>query len=384
MTVYAYPASYSSVHGDLIYTVYDSKVTDSTTYPNYKYIADVYIGGALISRLRKTQDPETGVGIFNISQVVRNYLTTEFNPTGSVLRAQELGEDEFFVKVIVKFGEEYSYTSYYDITTDSERTFFNNYNARLAGITSSLSDKTNEIASNRPLSGHATLETTHYFVPYFPTSTSLVNVTVTPSGGGSVYSTSFTPTAANNLQVLNIAPAALNALSAGTITSATTSYTVEIGGQTIAIEMICEPIYDPYPIHFLNQYGGFETKIFNKASREKYKVERKSFGKLNYTVDNSGTVNFKNSNGVYNEGRSVYSAQFDEKLTLNSDLLTDDEYVWLRDLIMSPMVYLQDGAYFFPVEISETDYEVKKVINDELTNLVITIEYGQNLNAQYR
>lgn len=384
MEALSYPADYSSVHGDLIYTVYDAHSADSDTYPNYKYIADVYVDGSLIARIRKVQNPTTGIGIFNIGQVVRNYLATSFDPSPSILVSQQLGSGAFYIPVIVKFGEEYSYASYYDITVDSERKFFNNYNARLVGSTSSLTAKADKLATNNSLTGRVLHSSSFYFVPYFPTSTSLVSVSVTPSGGGSAFSTSFTPSSAYNLQVINISPGALNALHAGAITSSVKYYTVQIGSETYTIYIDCEAMYDTYMVHFLNQYGGFESKLFTKVSRKKYKVDRKDFGKLNYTVDSSGVVSYKNSNGVYNESRSVYSAQFEEKLTLNSDLLTDAEYTWLADLIFSPMVYIQEGAYFFPAVLSESDYEPKKAINDDLTNLAITVEYGQALNAQYR
>ncbi len=71
-------------------------------------------------------------------------------------------------------------------------------------------------------------------------------------------------------------------------------------------------------------------------------------------------------------------------MTLNSDLLTDAEYIWLQDLILSPMVYIEDSGYFFPCVITDNDYEPKKYINDDLSNLVINIEFGKQQNAQYR
>lgn len=137
-------------------------------------------------------------------------------------------------------------------------------------------------------------------------------------------------------------------------------------------------------IHFLNQYGGFESRIFSKVSRKTYDITRADFGKLPYTVDGSGAVSYKSDNNVYNENRSTYSVQFNEKLQLNSDLLTDAEYTWLSDLVLSPMIYIEDGGYFFPCVITDTSYEPKRVANDDLTNLTINIEYGTLLNAQYR
>lgn len=385
IVIKATPAAYSSIHDDLIYTVYEAtKVIDSVTYPNYKYIADVYINGTLQARIKKIQDPLTGIGIFNIWQVVRNYVATVFNPAPNLLVAQQLGAGVFNLSIQVKFGEEYAYTSYYALTVDTARVFFNNYNGRLVGATSSLVSFPNKVASYRPLTGQTLLTSTHNFIPYFPIVTTPVAVVVTPFGGGSVYSTTITPSNAYDLQLINIAPVALNALQAGTINASTKYYTVAVGGQTYTFNVICESQYTTYMIHFLNKLGGFESKLFTKVSRRSIDISKKDFGKVPYTVDSDGVVTYKNANGVYNETRSVYSSQFVEKLTLNSDLLTDAEYVWLEDLIVSPMVYLQDGNYFFPVIIKETNYEPKKAANDDLTNLTINLEYGTQNFAQAR
>lgn len=383
MTVYTFPANYSSVNGDLIYTVYDAHSTDSATYPNYKYIADVYVDSVFVTRIKRVQDVSSGLGIFNIAPILRSYLSATFDPASGVV-SQEIGEGEFFLSVDVKFGEEYGYTDYLEVVTQAGVTVFNTYNARLIGSVNILSTKVDKIASSRPLTGQVMFDSSYYFIPYFPTSLDPVSLTVTPTGGGTVYSTTFTPSVIYNLQSLNISPGALNALQAGTITSSTTSYTVEIGGQTLTIQVICEPIYDNYPVHFFNQFGGFETKLFSKVSRSSIKVERKDFGKLNYTVAADGTVAYKSANNVYYENRSIYASQFEEKLILNSDFITDSEYIWLRDLIASPMVYVEQSGYFYPVLIGETDYDMKKAVNDDLTNLTISLEFGQSLNAQYR
>lgn len=384
-TITATPPAYSSIQDDLIYTVaYPEHAGDSVTYPNYKFIGDVYVGGVLVARIKKVQDPATGIGIFNIGQIVRNYVATVFNPTDGLLVCQTLGNGQFNLSIQMKFGEEYGFNSFLNLVTDSARIFFNNYNGRLVGNTSSLIPYVNKVASNRPTVGQVFVTSAYAFVPYFPSSTSAVTVIVTPTGGGAGFTTTVVPANAFDLQILNVSPGALNAVHAGTITAGTTSYTVRIGGQTYTFKVICEPMFQPYTLHFLNQYGGFDTKIFSKLSRRTVAITKADFGKLPYTVDSSGNVNFRNANGVYNETRSTYSSQYIEQLALNSDLLTDAEYSWLADLILSPMIYMEDGGYFFPCVITDNSYEPKKAINDDLTNLVINIEFGNQLNAQYR
>lgn len=384
-TIKAVPPAYSSIQDDLIYTVaFPEHTSDSVTYPNYKFIGDVYVGATLVARIKKVQDPITAIGIFNVGQIVRNYVNALFDPMGGSLVAQELGDGQFNITVTMHFGEEYGFNAFLDQVVDASRVFFNNYNGRLVGNLSSLIPLTNKVASNRPAKGQTFLTSAYNFISYFPISTASIGITVTPSGGGTAFSDVIVPSAAFNLQVFNVSPGALNAAHPGTINAATTSYTVRIGGQTYTYKIICEAMYQPYMIHFLNQYGGFDSKIFGKVSRRSFDITKTDFGKLPYTVDGDGNVNYFSSNGVYNENRSVYSSQYTEKITLNSDLLTDVEYVWLADLLLSPMIYIEDGGYFFPIQISDTNYEPKKAVNDDLTNLTINIEYGKQLNAQYR
>ncbi|HVX51246.1 MAG TPA: hypothetical protein VHB48_13855, partial [Chitinophagaceae bacterium] len=87
---------------------------------------------------------------------------------------------------------------------------------------------------------------------------------------------------------------------------------------------------------------------------------------------------------VYNETRSTYASQYTEKMTLNTDIITDEEYIWMADLVLSPLVYMETGGYFIPIAITATSYEYKKRINDKLTNLQIDIEFGDHFNTQYR
>jgi hypothetical protein len=315
---------------------------------------------------------------------VRNYLAATFNPAAGAIVAQQLADGQFSLSITMKFGEEYGFTAYFALVSDSARIFFNNYNGRLIGTTSSLSAFANKIATNQPSVANLMLANSYYFISYFTTNTSGISYTVTPSGGGSAFSGTITPGTSNEMIIINASPVALNAVHAGAITAATTSYTVQVGSQTYTFKIFCESQYQTNMIHFLNQYGGFESKIFGKVSRKIIEIEKADFGKLPYTVDGSGVVTYKNANGVYNESRSVYSSQYIEKLTLNSDLLTDAEYRWLADLILSPMVFIEDGGYFFPCVITDTNYEVKKFINDDLTNLTISVEFGKQLNAQFR
>ncbi len=394
ITIQATPAAYSSVQDDLIYTVAEvAHTADPVTYPNYKFVGDVYIGATLVARIKKIPDPITRIGIFNIGQIVRNYISTTFNPTANSLVSQRLGNGEFSLSVTMEFGEEYAYTTYTNLVSDSARVFFNNYNGRLIGGTTSLT-QIDKVVTTRPYATPVRNDSAFNFISFLASDTNVVTVRIKSYNYSNTlvtsYNYSLTPGAANELIVMNASKSAINAASAGMINDSIKYYTVQFDTPNIAddvtyqFNMICEAVYDIYTLHFLNKFGGFESKDFAKVSRKTISIEKKDFGKLPYTVDSSGVVSYKNANKVYNESRSVYSSQYKEKMTLNSDLLTDAEYTWLEELVLSPMVYIEDNGYFFPVVIVETNYEPKKNINDDLTNLTINIEFGEQLNAQYR
>jgi hypothetical protein len=634
------PGANYSAHGDLIYVVYEAtKANDPTTYPDYKYVADVYIGGELITRIKKVPQPDNKRGVFNIGNIVRNYIGATFNPSPTDFLAQELGQTDFFVNVTVKFGEEYNFTLYTNLTIDAPRTFYNHYNGRLIGQNTNLTPFLDKFATIRPFKTAVNINDEFTFIPYFPYSGNAYDVVISkygsaapgspvtiewgyfasdpyatvdsetmqfslayasgsnslslnytsagtskylvlkepssqpikttwyntilnngtvpdsvfrsptvigsyryyvsripvvldstnyailygngnPSGPSPVYTQSITETitptplpagaasmvytldeqltpdfiddnaqvldngsnlgtlnspgtltravnagdtylieafceadstAANakmrlttvkdgvliydeqipaingaylsktgiaqpgsvyistittidttepvesvdidddepvnpvyGLHVLNVSPGGINTLAPGFIDSGVEYYTVQIGSQTFRFDIVCEARFDVYRVHFLNKQGGFETRNFSKVSRPSIKIEKTSFGKLPYTIDGSGNVLYHNSNNVYNESKSVYASQFEELLSLNTDILNDDEYTWLGELMVSPLVYLERDSYFLPMNITATNYEFRKQVNDKLTNLTIDIVFGDQFNAQYR
>lgn len=390
LTIQSTPEAFSSVHDDLVYTVQEaSKASDPVNFPNYKYIGDVYIGGNLVARLKRVPDPVSKIGIFNIAQVVRSYMNTVFNPAWG-LKEQLLGEEDFWLDVEMKFGEEYAFVAYLDVTVDSVRRYFNHYNGRIVGPTTKLNSFINKIATDQ-VDFYATINTERLLVSYFPSSTAPVDLDVVPSEGGGVgYFSSFTPDEAYGMQVINIAPTLFNHLAAGAITSAARFYTVVIGSQQFRVTLLCDPRYERRTLHFLNKWGGFETALFTKVSKTEYDIEKQDFGKLPYMVNPSGAVSYRSSTNVYYESRSTYAVQFKERMTLNSELLYDAEFRWLSQLLLSPMVYMEipaegvNGGYLVPVIIRESNYTENIATVDGLTNLTIEIEFGKTYNAQYR
>lgn len=386
MTISQTPGTYYSAHDPLMFVVYDSHAADPTTYTNYKYVCDIYIGGVLITRQKAVPLPTSNRGVFNISPVVRAYVQATFSPASGI-SAQALGSGEFFIEVQCKFGEEYADTTYTNSVVDTARVYYNHYNGRLVNATSALTDKANKVASNR-CDTTIKLVSGRHFLSYFPSASGNVTVeTKTYDYSNTIVSTVSDSVAmtALTLKIIDVSPVTLNSVHASLISDTTKYYTVKVGSTSIyRFDLACQPKYTSYTLHFLNQYGGFDSYEFRMVSRKEINVEKKEYNQNSYRVSDSGTLSFYDSNNVYHEQRTPYAVKYKEKLKLTTDFLSDDEYTWLADLIKSPMVYLEDSGYFVPVIINQSSYEYKKRINDKLTPLVLDIEYGQDQNTQFR
>jgi hypothetical protein len=394
---------YISAHEDVMFVVLeDTKPFTSTTYPNYKYVCDIYIKDAsnvetLATRLKSYPQPGTKYGVFNIGNVVRNYINTTFAPNPGAIMCQKMGADYFYVQVICRFGEEYNNVVYPNLVIDSQRAYFNHYNERQYGTNTILTNYKDKLLTNRPYATPISRNATNCFIPFFPSDDTSYNVQFRCYNKDLGFITSssfnFTPTSGSidELQQLNVAPGAVNSIIPGTITDIIDYYTVTLDTTNIPddsvyrFDLVCERKYQIKTLHFLNKLGGFESKEFIKVSRKTNEITRTGYGKPPYIINSNGSVSwFDSTTKVYQEQKTNFASEWSDKMQLNSDLLTDAEYVWLGELLKSTMVYIEIGGYFFPVTITDTNYEERKIINDKLTNLTVNIEFGETFNAQFR
>lgn len=390
------PGDYFSAHGNLFFTLLeDTKPFASSVYPDYKYVCDIYIGGLLEARLKSFPRANDKIGFFDIGNVVRNYLFTNFAPVVNSLRAQKFGADEFYVNVICRFGEEYGNTTYSNIIVDSQRSYFNHYNGRLYGQLTDLSNYLDKAMSRRPYATPVYRGVKYCFIPFLPTDDTTINLVIRAYNGSTEVANTtqpFAPTAtsSNEMQLFNVSPAAINAAVPGFINSYIEYYTVQFSTTNIIEDSIyrfnltCEAKYEVNTLHFLNRFGGFESRDFSKVSRRQISIEKSDYGSSAYVIGSDGIPKYHNDQNVYRETRKNYAGAWKEKMVLNTDLLKDEEYQWLEDLVNSPVVYIELENYFYPATITDTSYEAKKVINDELTNLTLNIEFGDRFNTQYR
>jgi hypothetical protein len=379
MTFESTPAAYSSVNDFLVYVAYDAHAADPVTYPNYKYVGEIWVNGTQVFTGKYFPNPVSNRGIMDFGSVIREYVTATFSPSSNVINAQELGQNSWQLSIVIKIREEYSGSVGAVVLTDSARIYFNHFNGRISNFTN-LANYNDDVLSDRTSPITLTFGTNFYFIPYFAESSSTYNVVIT--GGTSTRTKVITPSAVNTMQMINISPGAINAEYAGNFTASTETYSVQIGSKTYVVNIVCNGMYQNYMMHFMNQWGGFESFLFNKVSKKTIEVERKSWNQLPYRVNGSGVVSVKTGN-VMHKQKTQFAGRFKEKLRLNSDWVTDSDYEFLQQLITSADVYVEDAGTFYPVMITNNNYDRKIHLVDGLINFTIDVEFATTYKTQF-
>lgn len=387
MTFESVPADYSSVNSNLVYVVYDANATDPVTYPNYKYVGELWIDGALVHTDRIFPQPDSLRGIFDFASVIREYVINNLDITSAGIIAQFGPPGTWATKdVEVKIREEYAGAVGAVVLTDTPRIFYNHYEDVYAG-TAYLANYPEELCTARDVD-HIQVSLnagSRYYVPYFAETAGSFDVDITDNFG-TTYTTTVTTAADNWLVLLNFSPAAINVTHAGFITAATLWYDVTFssGGTQLHFDIICKGMYTNYYVHYLNRFGGFESMLFNKVRKRTIEVEKKTFRQLPYRVSSAGVVSYQTAYGVKHEQETTFAGRFKNMLRISTDWLSDIDYAWLADLVASPMVYVEYGGTLYPVKITDTNYEVKEYIVDSLQNLAINVDFGTTFKTQFR
>lgn len=391
ITINSSPNSYQSFHEDLWFVVSST----NTAQPSFKYVFDVYINSTLVARVKSYPQPTTNKGIFNAATIVRNYWSSYFrNQTPLTLFADT--SSDIRISFEVKFGEEYSGTTYTNLTSSTKNaynyypsildgagafdgTWYDNYKAMPLTTRDTLNLNTRLSGSSSYISILNGTENTsknwRFDITRYNSGTATTN-----TSGGNIAVTDFA--------LLDVSPDAVNDyLGTSFITSATDYYTLEAYENSAAqwimrVNIICESRYTTIPIHFLNSLGGYDTMNFTLVNRESRNIERKSFEQADWQYS-SNYMQRVNQYNIFNGGSVQFATQQNITYKLTSDWLSLTEYNWIKDLIGSPEVYMQDGDYYIPVKVNTNSWNEKKRYADKMYNIELDIEVGKAY-SQYR
>ena len=391
ITVNSVPEAYASAHDDLWYVVTSTNVAST----NFKFVFDVYVNSVQVARVKQYPDPSTNKGYFNVANIVRNYLSSYFKPNTTQTLFSYDGDD-IYVTYEIKYGEEYGGTLYTNLTNVTYRAF-NYYNPPFRDpSTSYFSNFVTKWISNRDLSNIDCAFSEKCHIGWMNASGTTTSMTATiqkySESGATVGSPSTGASETISSQaLLDISPAAINTyLGSSFISSSDYAYGVKLNysstsSQEIKVKLACNPRYTPISVHFLNQLGGYDTIFFRAVNRESRTVESKLYQQMNWQY-NAGTTSMRSYDSFkrINPGGVKYTVNQTVTYALKSDYLNQTNYNWVKELIASPEVYMEVNGYYYPFNISTSNWQEKLRVADKMFNLEIEGEVNQKINSQFR
>lgn len=386
MTFKSSPTTVAPGHRPLWYVVDSTNKAET----NYKYIVDLVINSSIVATFKtRPYAANNNYGVVDIANAVRQYFVPSyFNPSGVVVCGAVTGHKVGYQVVLSE-----SYTSGSSTVTNSNQasgTASTAYNSFISlqdlPYKSVSGNYLNNFVTNRPTTIRVGSSDSLFF-NIFADSSSYTSMEVQrfDNTGASLGTSTYT---VSGDVMVNLSPSIVGA------TGTTSYYTAKLKragsqvGSTLTFNLSeCEK-YTQRNIHFMNSAGGFDSIPFRLVSVKKRESEKKNFQQANTAMDSSGNISYYNSNRVFNEGRIKWASEYKDKITLNSGLMTPDEYVWLAELIDSPQIFIEEtingSTYYMPVVITANNFEFKDRQVDKQNSLELEFEYSVSQNSIYR
>lgn len=401
ITILSNPQFYDTVYNEMVFTATSTNVAQ----PNFKYLVDIYISGAGTkeARLKIPIEPDTGNGycIVDVHRVLESFLNSDFGDNTSVVGVT--ANPNSIIDYQVKFGEEYDVatvlTQFPDLTVDILRYAWNgsvNYpdHINVGYVPFLLDDSAARFLTNAP-NGQEISTTDSGWLYYFPDVDDNIRefeIKTYDSAGSLIGTWKLTnplthATTSEYLGKVTSAPISIGALpntqfAAGVqpvFAGTEASYTIQaLNGLALPVSEVrtfnlidaCK--YPRQTVHFLNELGGFDVKNFNLARVDSHDIERRSYKKNPQRITAEGSYPYS----LQDRQTVQYYTKSTPKVKLTSDWITEAESIWLRELVESPEIYLEDenNVMIAVRQITMANYQVKTDTVDKLYNLEIELE----------
>lgn len=406
ITINSQPTGTLPVYNDNIFIVQSDKRTEA----NFKYIADVYVYvdgvSTNVHRMSVPPHPTLGVGVFNPSRIIENYISGNFdlNLTG----VDRCYDGATYCALV--FGEEYGLSSsgttvYTGLATSNTSTYFcgvfdwedfcdYDYTIHRSNNSSSkflTNSPANKVVYQNEYEYLYAINRTSGDIYYYEVRTSDVDGNLL--GVYKIYNQY--QSVANSFNKMVRCPVGwnMNNITAGDITiaggtyaslpilfSSVYSYTVKcikydgtqtIGTKTYRLDTTCER-YTKYRLHFQNKLGGYDSFSFTKKSNVKSDIVRENYkSNLGELTDASTYTHSKSQRAI-----TQYSTKIEDTVKVTSDWLSSGDVAWLEELVTSPDVYVEKNGSAVPINIITASYDRQNGEDKKMFNLSLEFKFS--------
>ena len=394
--------------------------SNSIPVNKFRYILQIYVNNSAQAKI-KQQKNVAAAAIMDVSRIIRAFELPKYEQSaGNPIHNANLAvQGTGIVKYIqLKAGQEYADSAtenpnqYLAQDTQSFYSLMGKWQFK-DGVKPDLTpyiyqDNTDSIKylSSAPLKVKARLEdygmiafmNSNLDSPATPIDTLIYNITFFDSAGvqigliiekgvvahlsGITPVTSLAYASEDNVgYYLPFAPANIEAITGVTIPSNAASYTLLLfddGGaaiwETKTVELYEDCKYTTTRLAWSNEFNAWDYFNFELAHTETINISRK---KLTKPFGSWGAAAFEYQN--HERGESIYDISGEQQFTVTSNWLNDADFIWLKSMLMSKEVQVQDGNKWFSIVITDSSFELKQDIKGQLNNLTLTYKMANKL-----
>ena len=146
--------------------------------------------------------------------------------------------------------------------------------------------------------------------------------------------------------------------------------------------------FEPIRLCWLNQWGAWDYYTFTMKSSKMISTKGSTYQQLEGSWNDS-SYRIDSFRG----GKKAFRVNATEKITMNTDFISQSESAWFEELINSPEVYILDGfkddtvtsalnKYVTPVRLTTSSYTKKTIANDKIMQYTFEVEKSKTLRTQ--
>ena len=398
------PQDGQSAHFPLWHSVNTNLYAD----PTLRCVFDIYIGGVMVYRAKVYTRPDMTIHAFyDASPIIRNHFARYFLPAITNTSFLSWDSNGYYIEYQVKYGEEYiSATTGLPVASYNQHTtthrVYNGYPEHLQGGNMVIMPAAFSLLTDRDMDQWWMAPSYHNFIPFRRTPGSNFTMQVVGTGWTATQGY-FVSNSPGDLWQFNLSQATINTIPNGGLDDDDDILNIFFSDNlfnslSFKQKVWCDKRYDPVCVTFLNRYGAYETMVFGLVSKRAIDIEEVGyeasafqFATASIIPNPPDTSFFVSTARNYDPATKVYYPQRKSSFkkqalsyVLNSDNLTEKNYLWLRQLIASPEVYIERGGYFYPVMITDNRWEEKKSKTDKVFNLTLNIKSFDNIYSQFQ
>jgi len=351
---------------------------------------------------------------FDLSTILQNYLESEvintsniFEPTTKNIVAYRLNIKEYYVNAsgVVVVGANYNTIQYYAFKASLSRMEMTGYNQSKYVLTNANT----QFLTNSPKVLNVYQDSTEYLY-FLNDKTANLNVKFYTKGHVLLGNHTITGTTVDmNAGRLNVSPSVLASYLGESLSNLygneftdvfsavfgsyadindTNYYTVQMVNvsnqplselRTYVLKDALNCNVKSFELVFSNQYSGMDTiRLFNP--RTSLQVSRTTINNNQFKQDEAGIYS-DSVNGVYNSTSSIINSNTTYSIKAITDVLSDSQALWLKDIIQSEIVYLRlSNGFLLPVTIKNESYTIQsKRYSRNNNRLELTVETTEDI-----